>query len=725
MTKAKTFSSASDGEDRQTSGRLAWQKRPRLFGGIVCLALVLASIAALDLLFPPPIERAFSRSMLVTDRSGIPLRAFPTDEGRWRLPAELDAIDPAFIEALILVEDERFRSHIGVDGLAVVRAAMSALHRGRIVSGASTITMQTARLLEPRPRNFGSKFVEMLRAVQLERRLSKDEILELYLTLTPYGGNLEGIRAASWAYFGREPDRLADDQIALLIALPQSPEVRRPDLRPEHAKAARALLLDRMAKLEVISAGRAEDAKSLPLPGRHAFPAQGWHASALIQSAALADTKTRVGPAGLARDVRSTVDAGLQSALEAYLAEEAEKLGGQVQMSAIVVDIERRAVRAHVGSASRKRAGGWIDLTQIARSPGSTLKPFIYGLAFDDGDALPGTFIEDLPSRFNSYRPENFDRSFRGQVRVSDALQHSLNVPAVLALDRIGPERFAAALTLSGADVQVYGGADKEPGLALALGGAGLSLQDLAMLYAGLGDSGRMKPLNWTEASVEQHQADKAHRFMSPESADRLIDILKSAPTPAGRMPASLTRDAPEIAFKTGTSYGFRDAWAAGVARGYAVVVWVGRADGAPRPGATGRQAALPVLFSVFDKVNTSLNAQGEAAGRLIAKQNETPRFAMTRFAPDDLPPTILFPPENAILLQKSANNPNPGFVLSGRGQGELRWFVDGEPITLDPAGAPVWEPVGPGFFKLSAVDENGQETRVSVRVSNVTDPQY
>ncbi len=681
------------------------------------LAGLLVTLAALDLAFPPPIERARSGSLVVTDVNGIPLRAFPTEDGRWRIRANLENTDPLFIEALIAVEDERFYSHWGVDFLAVIRASGQAIGRGRIVSGASTITMQTARLLEPRPRNLGSKLIEMFRAFQLERRLTKDEILELYLTMTPYGGNLEGLRAASWAYYGREPDRLTDDQIALLLALPQSPEVRRPDLRPDTARAARSLLLTRMADLDLISAQRADEAAELPLPARNAFPSNGWHASALIRERELARLSPDDRHGMPVADVRSTIDAGLQYALEDYLEEVAGELTDEVQISAIVVENETRAVRAMVGSASRERPGGWIDLTNSPRSPGSTLKPFIYGLAFDDGLAMPDTFIEDLPARFNTYRPENFDRSFRGQVRVSDALQHSLNVPAVLALDRIGPERFATSLELAGVPLRVYGSASRDPGLALALGGVGMTVQDLALLYSGLGDGGLMRPLVWTETEAAEAGNTPARRFMSAGSAAELIEILQSAPTPEGRMPSNLTQDAPEIAFKTGTSYGFRDAWAAGIARGHTVIVWVGRADGAPRPGATGRRAALPILFNVFDRVSAELDTQGNAQDRLMAEESFTPQHAMARFGRDDDPPLILFPPENVVLVQKRDDHPNPGFVLSGRGSGDLRWFVDGEPISLDAAGAPYWVPRGPGFYNVSAVDPEGRESRVAIRV--------
>jgi penicillin-binding protein 1C len=261
------------------------------------LALILG-LLILDQLFPPPIEKGRVVSFVAEDREGRPLRAFPVEDGRWRLAADLERIDPDFIEALLLIEDQRFYEHGGVDPLAVARATGQAIQRGRIVSGASTITMQTARLLEPRPRHLGSKIIEAFRALQLEARLSKDEILELYLTLTPYGGNLQGVRAASWAWFGREPDALTPDQIALLIALPQSPEVRRPDLRPEFAMNARAAILDRLAEAGWISAARASDAASEALPqSRNAFPAEAWHAAAAV--------RRRAGDAPFAR---STLD---------------------------------------------------------------------------------------------------------------------------------------------------------------------------------------------------------------------------------------------------------------------------------------------------------------------------------------------------------------------------------------------------------------------------------
>ena len=658
-------------------------------------------ILALDRFFPPPIERAGAVSVVAEDRNGAALRAFPVETGRWRLAADLDRIDPDFIDALLTIEDQRFYAHPGVDPLAVIRASAQAVSTGRIVSGASTITMQTARLLEPRPRTLGSKIIESARALQLEARLTKDEILELYLTLAPYGGNLQGVRAASWAWFGREPDALTPDQIALLIALPQSPEARRPDLRPDTARRARAAILNRLSEAGWIKPARAADAAEEALPaGRNAFPGEAWHAAASVR-----------GRRGEAAIVRSTLDLALQREAERLVERLAEAGGPGVQASALVVEIETRAVRAAVGSAGLDRAGGWIDLTAARRSPGSTLKPLVYALAFDDGQAAPDTLIDDLPARFSNYQPENFDRSFRGEVTVADALQHSLNVPAVRVLDRVGAARFAAALDQAGADPAIPGSLAGETGLAVALGGLGLSVRDLAVLYAALGDGGRALPLAWTLEEEAANAAAQAGRLISAESAAEIVDVLYGSPSPPGRMPAHLTTSAPRVAYKTGTSYGFRDAWAAGITGGYALVVWTGRPDAAPRPGVTGRAGALPVLFDLADAVARWDPAfENDAPARAPSRAPAS----LARFAPDDAAPVILFPPEDAELW---AERPGRGFVLSARGAGPLSWYVDGAPVGRDAGGAAVFTPEQPGFYALTVVDAQGRSAEARVRV--------
>jgi len=634
------------------------------------------------------------------------MRVFPVEDGKWRMRAHLDQIDPDFVEALLAYEDKRFREHGGVDLLAMARATGSLVTSGRIVSGGSTITMQTARLLEPRPRNIFSKLIESFRAWQLEQRLTKDQILELYLTLAPYGGNLEGVRAASWAYFGREPDNLSPDQIAMLIALPQSPEARRPDLRPEAAIVARERVLMRLAQEGVFADDLAKESAEYPAPKRGDFPTVAWHASEeAMKRAASPD------------NIRTTLDLNLQREVEKIALRAAGPPREGVQASIMVVDITTREVRAVAGSANRTTAGGWIDLTDRPRSPGSTLKPFIYGLAFDDGVAAPDTRIADTPRRFASYRPDNFDRTFRDDVTVAQALQHSLNVPAVAALDAVGAQRFAAALTFAGADLSMPLSADDDAGLAIALGGMGMTVRDLALLYAALGDDGRALPLHWLQEEREQTGAPKAQgvQIMSAQSARQIVDILAQAPAPDGRVPALLTQEAPVIAAKTGTSYGFRDAWAAATGNGYAVVVWIGRADSGPRPGVTGREGALPALFDVYDAIGRVLpkRSTGPSLREEIAGTH-TPPSALARFERQNAPPQIFFPPDGAEVWKDGEHS---SFVLSAQGRGKLAWYVDGKPLPHNVAGDTVWRPADVGFYEIQVVDDAGRTTKARVRV--------
>lgn len=670
----------------------AVRARPRLAAVLACLA----ALAVADLAAAPPLAAAGQVSPVVLDRNGDWLRAFTTPAGRWRLAADLDQTDPRLVQALVALEDERFFLHPGVDPAAVVRA-IAGRAGGTSRSGASTLTMQVARLMEPRPRTYGSKLVEMVRALQIERRLTKTEILETWLTLAPYGGNLEGVRAASRAWWGREPQDLTWGQIALLIALPQAPEARRPDRRPEAARAARNEVLDRLVAAGVIDAQAAMEAKAEPIPARTPFPRLAMHAALRLK--------------GAGGDVVSTLDAPMQRMLEGRLA--ALDLGAGTA-AAMIVETRTRAVRALVGSSNTAVPGGEMDMTRAYRSPGSTLKPFVFALAFEDGVAAPASLVEDLPTRFGGYMPENFDRAFHGDVRVAEALQHSLNVPAVAALDRIGAQRFRSALQAAGLRV-VISDPSAAPGLALALGGAGVRMDDLAMLYAGLADGGAMRPLAWTPDQIGQ---GRAVRFCAPEAAGEIGQVLRSAPALAGRPPADLSRAAPVIAAKTGTSYGFRDAWAVGYSGDYTIAVWIGRPDGAPRPGQMGRLTALPVLHDLFDAVG------GDRASGLEAIEAAAPMGLSRMQTREGDAPVLVFPPDGAEIVLVGERGVERGVAVSARGgsdgAGALRWFVDGAPLAREPgSGRVIWRPQAAGFYAVRVVDPAGShaEARVRVRV--------
>jgi penicillin-binding protein 1C len=366
---------------------------------------------------PVPLGEAMEFSTVVVDRNGRLLRPYATPDGRWRLPATVKDVDPRYLDLLIAYEDKRFRQHFGVDPLAVGRAALQLVSNGRIVSGGSTLTMQVARLLEPRTdRTFIAKLRQAVRAVQLERKLTKDEILTLYLGLAPYGGNLEGTRAASLAYFGKEPRRLSLGEAALLVAIPQSPEVRRPDRSALAAHKARDRVLDRVALAGKLPLDEIAQAKAEPSPSlRRAMPALAPHASEQAAAAAAPGTKV----------IGLTIDATIQKPLEDLARERAHALGPDVAVAIMAVDHTTGEVLARVASADYfdERRAGQVDMTTAVRSPGSTLKPFIYGLAFEDGLIHPETLIEDRPIRYGTYAPENFDMTFQGTVTIRKALQ--------------------------------------------------------------------------------------------------------------------------------------------------------------------------------------------------------------------------------------------------------------------------------------------------------------
>ena len=683
-------------------GALRGEQTPRrILAGLAILLGLEIVLLGLDTALPPDLSRARLASPVALDHDGGWLRGMPAEAGRWRLRADLARTDPVFIERLVRLEDARFGWHVGVDPVAVARAVASAIVHGRPTSGASTLTMQTARLLSPRARTLGAKLIEAVRAVQLESRLSKSRILSLYLTLAPYGGNLEGVRAASLAWFGHEPSSLTNGEQALLIALPQSPEARRPDRHPGAARAARAAVLARMVRAQLITPAAAKEANAEPLPQRADFPASAWHVAGQLARAAPPD----------AASVITTLDGALQRRLEPMAAGLADTQGPAAQVAILVVEIRNRAVRAAVGSAGRERPGGWIDLTRAIRSPGSTLKPLIYGFAFDEGLAAPDTVIEDAPRRFADYQPEDFDRLFHGPVTAREALTHSLNVPAVALLDRLGPAQFEARLRGAGARLVRPAAGVRDAGLALALGGEGITLRDLAMLYAALGDDGVAKPLAWTEAEAATREAADGVRLMRPAAARQVISILREAPTPEGRAPTALTREGAPIAFKTGTSYGFRDALAVGLTGGYVVLVWTGRADGAARTDQTGREAALPLLFDVADLLGTAPGAAQPIA------PSEAPR-SLRALTPPESGPRLIFPPDGATIRAPGFGPGSRGLALAASGRG-LSWYVDGAPVAPDRAGGPpIWRPAGPGFYRVTVVDGDGRSAEARVRVA-------
>ncbi|WP_454684665.1 penicillin-binding protein 1C [Ancylobacter moscoviensis] len=655
---------------------------------------------------PPPPEPALSVEVL--DREGRLLRPFALADGRWRLKAQAGEVDRRFLDMLVAYEDKRFWQHGGVDPVALLRAAGQMALHGRIVSGGSTLTMQVARLLEPREgrglaAKLGAKLREMRRAIQLEARLTKREILGLYLTLAPYGGNIEGARAASLAYFGKEPRRLTLAEAALLVALPQAPESRRPDRHPERAGRAREAVLARLGATGLFNAPEAEFAARAPVPARRlAMPMLAAHA---------AEAARRERPSVPVH--RLAIEASAQMRLEELAAERVRELGAGVSLAMVMVDNATGDVLARVSGADpldASRAGA-VDLTRAVRSPGSTLKPFIYGLAFEDGIAHPETLIEDRPARFGAYRPRNFDRDYQGTVSVKQALQLSLNVPAVLLLQAVGPQRLASRLGQAGFALKLPPG--EIPGLAVGLGGVGISLDALAGLYAGIANGGEAHRLRERVDSAVT-DGEEARRLMSPVAAWYLAQALVGTPAPRNER-------AGRIAFKTGTSFGYRDAWAVGFDGRRTIAVWVGRPDGQPVPGMIGREAAAPILFEAFARLVTRPAPFGPAPREALNTRNIDLPPPLRRFGRmagqvgmgDG--PRIAFPPDGAS-VERDADEPL-ALKVSG-GTGRLTVFVDGVPSgTPASAAAFFWQPAGTGFVRLTVMDAAGASDSITLRI--------
>lgn len=630
------------------------------------------------------------------DRNGRLLRVFPVADGIWRLKP--GAVDPDFLAMLLRHEDKRFRTHAGVDPKALLRAAVQAVWHGRAVSGGSTLTMQVARLIEDGPTGRWSGKLRQIRlALALERRMDKDAILALYLTHAPYGGNLEGVRAATLAWFGKEPQRLTPAQAALLVALPQSPERRRPDRHPQAASEARDRVLARAVRQSILTQDAFNAARAEAIPDRQRrFP---------LLSAHLTDRLREIQP-GVSQQL--TLDAGLQQRLEVLAGEAARRAGPRLSVAMIVADHQNGQILASVGSAGyalRDRRGGFVDMTQALRSPGSLLKPLVYGLAFDRGLAHPETLIHDGPVQFGSYAPQNFDGGFRGDIRLRAALQQSLNIPVVKLADAMGPARLVATAERSGARLEIPGGT---PGLAVALGGLGMSLHDLVQLYAGIAAGGQ---------GVKLHHGQRpraaSKQLLSAEAAWQIGDILSGLSPPPGAPGGAL-------AYKTGTSYGHRDAWAIGYDGRHVIGVWMGRPDGTPVPGAFGGDIAAPVLFEAFGRLKPGFDRLPPPPPATLLVSGDRLPLPLQRFraragaAQAGSTLDLVFPPDGARL----ANLDGALTIKLRGGEAPFSVLADGRAVLV---GQPLREfqmPYpGAGYTTLVVVDREGGSDRVTIRL--------
>lgn len=569
-------------------------KRLRRWLIVACVPLALLWLA--DRVFPLPLpEDDLARVVLAED--GTPLWRFADRDGVWRYPVTPDEVSPYYLEALLTYEDRWFRQHPGVNPLALGRAAWQNLTGGRVVSGGSTLSMQVARLLDPHGRDLPGKLKQLWRTAQLEWHLSKDEILTLYLNRAPFGGTLQGVAAASWSYLGKPPSQLTRADAALLAVLPQAPSRLRPDRHPERAQAARDKVLRRLGEFQVWPQAQVDEALEEPV---FLAPRREPSLAPLLAR--------RLNRAGSPPLIRTTLDAALQQRLEDLLLGWRARLPERTSAAILVVEHESMAVRAYLGSVDIGDTSrfGHVDMVRALRSPGSTLKPFLYGMALDSGLIHSESLLQDVPRHYGDYRPGNFAAGFIGPVSASEALATSLNLPAVQLLEAYGPKRFAGELRSAGLPIRLP--ALAEPNLALILGGGGSRLESLVAGYSAFARSGMA-----ARPRLQPDDELRERRLLSPGSAWIIRRILSGQARP-DRDPRAQLAQRPTLAWKTGTSYGFRDAWAIGVGPRHLIGIWIGRPDGTPVPGQFGLASAAPLLLQVHDLLVNRDSQRGIAA---------------------------------------------------------------------------------------------------------------
>ncbi len=634
---------------------------------LVVSTLLFTTFILFDDLNPVNLTAVQNTSRVVKATDGAWLYAQINSEDKWRFPVTIAKLDPAYIEMLLAFEDKRFYTHPGFDMLAMMRAVTQMFTQGKIVSGGSTITMQLARLLEPKPRTVWAKMTEIVRAFQLEWHHSKEEILSAYLTLTPYGGNIEGVVAASKHYFGKFPYALTASESALLVSLPQSPERNRPDRSIENARKARNKVLKIIRAKDLITDHIYRQAIGQSPPKRpKSFPRYAPHLSQKLLSSVKKSTQ----------EIVTTLHGGVQKQLEKWAKSKSEYLAGDTTLAVLVVRNEDAAVEAYIGSHDMfsTRVSGYVDMTQAIRSPGSTLKPFIYALGFEKHLIHPNTLILDRETRFGDYMPHNFSYQYNGEVTVAYALQHSLNIPAVKILQRVGVGDFVASISQCVGKVKIPKNRSTLP---IALGGVGLSMIQLTQLYVALANGGKSHPIH-TVADINSSQVILP--LCDPKAAQMTTAILREIPAPEG-----FSDIQNQIAYKTGTSYGYRDAWTIAYNNSHTVAVWVGKPNNATQLKLTGRNTAAPLAFEVFALIQNLLPQRSwNWSASYLGQQVPT---GLARFDPQESREsvkqlTMLYPEENARFRSAGCDDAVVEVKVDA-GVKPYHWYIDGGPRNI------------------------------------------
>lgn len=523
----------------------------------------------------PDLTRYEQSSRSVTDSEGNILSYTRSADDKVRLKTTVDKVDPLYLKMLLASEDQRFYSHFGVDPLAIARAFISNIKSEHIVSGASTLAMQTARALEPHPRTLLYKLKEACAALYLTLNRGREGVLNLYLTMTPFGADIEGVKLASLRWFGHTPEHLSPEEAALLVALPRAPELIRPDLHPNRASYYVKDVLRLAVAKGILSEDTAQAAANAPLPKKLlSFTQHERGLASYLQKNYRGD------------EITTTIDPRLENFLLDLGAQFRAIHPAPLELAAVIIDRKSNCIAGYLGSADESN---FLPLAHAVRSPGSALKPFAYALAFEQELLHPYTLLCDEQEIFGSFMPRNYSGKFKGVITAEEALIYSLNIPALKVMQSISPEFFLQRLNHTHEVLKTP--PHTSPSLAIALGGVGISLYDLTVLYAVLEEDGE---LTWPKLVLKEQQNNETVRILKKGSARAVSEILKKLPAPQGLTKVS------ELSYKTGTSWGSRDAWALGSLGDYTAGVWIGRPDGMSVGTLSGYTDAAPILYKIL-----------------------------------------------------------------------------------------------------------------------------
>jgi len=659
---------------------------------ILTLIAFFIFVLFIDIFYPINISKSKDCSKVVTDRNNKWLYSALNSTDKWRFRADIKKIDPLYIKMLLNFEDKRFYSHFGADPLALIRAAWQFIKNGKISSGGSTITMQVAKLLEPKERTIASKIVEIIRSIELEYHYSKDEILQIYLTLAPYGGNIEGIEAASWHLFKKHPYSLSPSEAALLVALPKNPQMYRVNKYPKRAKKARDRVLKRALKANIISKFIYNRAKNTPINSKvYKFPRLAPHLSQkLIQK-----NKSEI--------IKTTIDKTLQQQLEYWIKLKAKDLPLGANAALLLVDNRDFSVRAYIGSYDifNKNISGYIDMVKVIRSPGSALKPFIYAAALDKHIIHPQTIILDSETIFGNYHPHNYSKKYHGEVTIAKALQNSLNIPAVKVLYKVGAEEFIDRLNQAVGKIYIPKGKATLP---VALGGLGISLWQMTNLYAILANGGKGK-----EIKVLQNKKQKSIRLFNKKSAKLITAILRDIPNRS-------FYNSSKIAYKTGTSYGYRDFWAMGYSKNFTLGIWIGKANNQPLIKTSAREIAVPVMFEAFSLIG-SIYPLGDWTYGVNIYKNSAPK--VLKYFDKSLAEGKKFKflyPKNQSKYQSAGCHKVSVKVAIENGDAPYFWYIDSKPKKIE--GKKTVLKFNEGAHTITVLDNKGESITTNIWVN-------